>query len=668
MSRMWSAHLVKKYRTACEPRGDGLPRRRILLSLPAVLILTATILIALGWNGSSSGGYFSDFYEGNDPDLIAGEPQAIRTDEWKVGTPWIIAQAEQGFPAVNETFPGGMDAALPYDLPRWDWSVAFRPHLLGYLVLDLDQATAWRWWVSGFSLVAAAFAFAVTLLPRRPGVSAMLAIGFFASPFFQWWYQSTTLWPVTWALATMAALRWCASTRRPGERWGWALLVFYLTVVMAMGIYVPFIVPVIFVVAMYGIGLVLTQLRAGERWPRLVPRLVPILFAGATAAAVMTVWLSSRRGTVDAFLSTVYPGTRLTAAGTASAESVARTVSSSFSEALSNADGWLGVNSSEAATFFFAGLWLIPVFIWIVMKRWRGRKPVPWEGIGVIAAVAIFALFTLVPGWDSIAHLLYLDRSTGDRMRIGLGVGSFALIAILVSELDRGGERPRPWLSGSAAIIFVASQIAIAVAFIAILGVDRLVEDAPFWWLFSLAYAVCLYSFASGRVVIASAVFLTVSVMSTVLVNPLYSGVLDLRETEESRTVTQIDEEDPGLWVGIGDTFITALLVESGVRTLNGTQGSPSKEMWRMIDPAGLNEGAWNRIGTVSWIPGQGEPTVKNPAADQIVGTFDPCSDFAQDHVVHVIADRPLSSACLVPDAAVQEPHGSLTIYRVTGP
>jgi hypothetical protein len=132
------------------PDGADLPRLRVLLAFPALLLAAGILLVTLSVNGFSSGAFYSLVNEGDDPDLIAGTPQQIRADEWNVQTVWAITQVEQGLPVTNETFPGGMDATLPQDLPRADWTAAFRPHLLGFNLipsgaLDLDQAVAWKW-------------------------------------------------------------------------------------------------------------------------------------------------------------------------------------------------------------------------------------------------------------------------------------------------------------------------------------------------------------------------------------------------------------------------------------------------------------------------------------------------------------------------------------------
>src|SRR5690349_10986315 len=135
-SRDW----VTAYRAWVRPDPQGLPARRVLLAFPALLLLLGIVLVGIGVNGSSSGEMREYVESGADADLIAGEPQFTRSDEWNVQIVWAIAQVEQGLPVDNQTFPGGMDATVPQDLPRLDWSVAFRPHLLGFLFLDVDHA------------------------------------------------------------------------------------------------------------------------------------------------------------------------------------------------------------------------------------------------------------------------------------------------------------------------------------------------------------------------------------------------------------------------------------------------------------------------------------------------------------------------------------------------
>jgi hypothetical protein len=660
-----STIVAARYRAFTALAANGLPSRRVLIAFPALLVLLGTVLIGLGINGSSSGAFYPQLHSGKDPALIAGSPQAIRSDEWNVGTVWTISQIEQGFPGRNETYPGGMDAAIPYDLPRLDWSVAFRPHSLGYLFLDVGRGTAWRWWLPGLALIAAAFFFLIAVIPRRPGVAAVISIGFFFSPFFQWWYQTSTLWPIVWGLATMAALAWSVQATSLRSRLIWAAVIAYLTVVMAMGIYAPFIIPIVIVVALFGVGLVIERLRSGDNWLRLLGRIAPTLIAGAVASAITSAWLASKSATVNELLATVYPGQRLTPTGSSGFISAARTVGSSFSESLETANGFLGINSSEASTFFLIGAFLVPVAGLVVYRRVRARAKLPWVIICLSVAIALFMAFTLIPGWDALAHLLFLDRSTGERMRIGVGLASFAIFGYLIRLLDDETKPAGAIFSAATAAVFLLSQIATAAAVVIVIGPGKLWGAAPFWWLFALVSATAIFLFARRRAVLGTIAFLLVTVASSISVNPVYVGVLDLRETPASKSIVQLNDEKSGSWVGVGDLLVTATLLESGVEAYDGTQGAPSRQMWANVDPSDKYEAAWNRIGRIHWTPAAGEPQVSNPFADDILITFDACSAFAQKHVDYVLANLPLDPTCLVRESSYSTTGAPLTIYRV---
>lgn len=659
---------VRALTESSELGSDNLPRLRTLLMFPAVLVLLGIILVGLGINGTSSGVVHSQIAYGADPDLIAGQPQATRTDEWNVQTVWAIAQVEQGLPLTNRTFPGGMDATLPQDLPRTDWTVAFRPHLWGFLFLPVDQAFAFKWWLPGLALIAASFAFLVSVLPRRPGISAILAIGFFYSPLFQWWYLSTTLWPVVWAMATMAALVWTFKSTSWTSRWVWAAIVAYLTVVMAMGIYVPFIVPAAVVVAFFAVGLGVNHLRENGSWKETLVRMLPVLAAGAAASVVVAAWLISKKPTVDAFLGTAYPGNRSTPTGLDNINGFVSAIASSFTQTLNaQRPGMLGPNSSEAATFFYIGIFLLPVVVWIIVRQFKLKQRLPWALIGFSASVVVLLAYLYLPGWDSIAKILLLDKTTANRVRIGMGIASLGLLAYVVQYLDQHRERAGRWLAAVPAGLFLLSQVAVAV--LAQRWVPGTLDAVQLWWFWALLSAAAIYFVARRKLRLAAVAFLIVTVAGSGLTNPVYRGVLDLRETEMSQAVMAIDDSTPAereTWVGVGGALSTALLLESGVQAYNGFQGAPSEAMWDTIDPADAREMTWNRLAGVSWIAGPGEPQLSNPAADQIQATFDGCSNFAQNNVDYVLADdQHLDPTCLRSVHTFELPMSTFSIFEV---
>lgn len=656
--------LRARYEAWAEPRPDGLPRVRVLLAFPLLVAIAGTLLVALSVNGTSSGAWHAQLEAGPDPDLIAGTPQLIRTDEWNVQTVWAIAQVEQGLPVRNESFPGGMDATIPQDLPRADWSVAFRPHLLGFLVFDVDHAVAFKWWLPALGLLAAAYCFVVTVLPRRPLLSAGLALGFYLSPLLHWWFLQTTLWPVAWGFVVLTAVLWCLRARTRAAPLVWAGVLAYLTVVMAMGIYVPFIVPVVLVAAFAALGAVAESMRNGMRFRDLAVRIWPVPAAGLLGSAVVALWLLEKRETVEAFLGTAYPGERLYPAGQGDVGTLAALGSSSFAMAL-RAGGWLGTNPSEASTFLLVGIFLTPVAVWLLLRLRRDGQRTPWMLVGAGASVVVILAFIFIPGWDAIAHALFLDRTIPNRLRIGLGFASFLMTVLLIPLLDRD-RRPGRILAAATAALFLLSQLLIA--WYAESIAPGSLGAARFWLPIAIASAAVVYLLARARPAPAVVGLLAIGVLTAATVNPWYRGVLDLRETDASQVVQELDARaEDTTWVGVGGRLTTAILLESGVEGFNGFQGAPSDEMWELIDPDAEFEFQWNRLAGVSWAFGDGEPTVTNPAPDQILVTLDPCSDFAQDHVDFVLADTTATSesACLAEVEDFDIVDGELTVYEI---
>lgn len=653
-----------------EPAPDGLPNRRVVL-VPLLLLLLLFIgLVGAGYSGTSSGEFHKAVGEGSDSRLILGNSRDIRSDEWFVQTPWTVSQVEQGLPRINKNFPGGMDATVQHDMPSKDWSTAFRPHLWGFFVLPLDHAMAFKWWMPIFSMIGAGYLLMVSLLPRRPIGAMAMSGAFFFAPFFQWWSLSITYWPVAWALLTMAAVVWLL--RRPRSRYSWLLAALsgYLIVPTGTGVYVPFIVPVVFVVAAFAVGATLHGLGADASTVKArIRRLLPLFLSSGAAVVVMGLWAATRWSTIELFTSTVYPGARLSPPGAAANWYDIRSI---FGAVMSkdwlndSAVTLLGPNRSEASSFFVPGLFLVPLLVWLLVRRWRSSRDIDWLALSVLLVVPLFLAYLFLPGWDSVSHLLFLDRTTAPRMRLGLGLISVVIVLVIAWRLDqlrRSGQRAPWWIVVSCGALAVASNLWL----IEYLGAGgRGYDPSPGVIAVAVAYVLVVVLIARGMFTSGALVFLAMSMLSAAWVNPIYRGVFDLNDTKAVQAAKRIDSEDPGAWVGIG--LISGVsLVESGLTSFNGFQSAPPALMWKQIDPTGQYEQNWNRLGLVSWGRGSGEPVPTNPTQDQVRMEFDSCSSFAQQHVSYVLSEGPTDQPCLQELKTITEGGTAFSIYEVTG-
>ncbi|TFC36633.1 hypothetical protein [Cryobacterium sp. TMT2-14] len=627
-------------------------------------------LVSLGITGSSTG-FLSQFFSNeSDPALISGNPQAIRSDEWAVQTAWTISQVEQGLPVENATFPGGSDTTVQSDLPSGDWSVAFRPHLLGFFFLPLDNAMALKWWLPGFAMMAASFLFMMTLIPKRPVTASMISVGFFFAPFFQWWFLPITFWPAAWCFLVMAAALWLLRDNRLGPRVTISTAAGYLTVTMGMGVYVPFIVPAVLTAIAIVAGVVLTDSSSPTAgFVGRLKRITPLLWAGLAAVLVLVLWLFTRAETIGRFLATIYPGQRFEETGGLERDGVVALFGAPVTEGLALANGVpLGGNASEASTFFLLGLFLLVPLIGMLVQDWRAGRPTDGVVVAVIALCMTVGAFLIVPGWDWLAHLLLLDRTTSGRVRIALGILSVVTIAIMIARSDdyvaRTGRR-LPQLGAIGAAFLGALSVVFLLRYL-FLRDAGIVSDSWGWQVISVLFVLAIYLFARGLAFWGSISFVVLSLVGSINVNPIYVGVYDLNETKVSQVMQRLDDTKSGAWVGVGESFLpTAVLVHSGLPGYNGFQGAPSPEMWEQIDPEETDEEAWNRLANITWVAGEGGPNPENPAPDQIRMTFDSCSEFAQEQVLYALSDAPLTQDCLAPVATVREGPSQLLIYEV---
>lgn len=651
-----------------EPAVTGLPTWRVMAWFPAIVALGALVLIALGISGTSSGAYWLEFGEGVDPDAVLGGPRLIRSDEWLVNQSWIISQAQQGYPSVNGTFPGGMDATVGMELPAWDWATLFRPHLWGHLLFGPEYGTAWQWWIPALGLVAGSYLFVVTVLPRRPMTAALIACAVYFSPIFQWWFGPNALWPTAWALLATTATIWMLREPRLWVRVAWAVVVGWLAVTAALGLYVPFLVPPVLIFLALFVGLVIGERPWGrERGGRTVRALAPLLIAGLAALAVVLVWVATRLPSFAAIGSTVYPGARSDPSGQLLKEdpTLLGLFGAPFGQSFATVGGptVLGPNPSEAATAIVLAVFVLPGFVYLLVRSWRRERRLDGLDVGAVAILLVLIAFLLIPGWDPLARLLLLDRVPVSRFRVGFAALLPVFFALVVRQIDRLPP-PRSWIpavSTAAGVVVVT-----VVLYLELVEISPEVLDAAILWpVAALAIAAgCGLIFLPRCAPAAAGALLVASLVIGAAVNPFYRGVYDLNDTEIGEAIHAVD--DGGAWVGVGSYLMMALVMQTGVDGYNGVQMYPPEETWDDIDPDHSDEWVWNRLAHVRWTWGEGEPQFTAPQRDQILGGFDACSDFAQNHVSFVVSDEtPPSSACLEELDDVEQGRTDVQIYRI---
>ncbi len=614
-------------------RSSPLAPLRSTRSFFAGLAVLFALLVSLHLHGFSIS-IWRQWIDGSPPDeVLLGTPREIRIDDYAVILPLAFAQERHDppFPVVNTLIGQGQNMLIPFSLPVWHPVTLFRPDTWGFF-LGADTGMAWRWWSRTLGLFAVAWLLLLVVTRGDRVLSAFGALFLVESPFFQFWALRPASETIHAGLLVLAALG-IAFARRP--RWivlG-GLLLGYAAVGFVLALYPPFQVPLAYVaLLLFGaLGFAhrdALDLRAQARW-----RALALLLAAVIAVSGVALFFGAAGDAIERMRNTVYPGHRLSLGG---GRSLADLLAASIGAPLLVTDYGALLNACEAA-----GFWLLsPVLLAAVVWRWAasGQRP---DGVVLALAGAWVALVlhatTQMPAWLARASLWSLVP--GHRSVIALGVVEVLLVARLLSLAP-------PTYGSRRVVLSLAWGVAVAA-----LGV-ALSKELPDIQLagvlvFALANAVLAWiALAPRRPWIGMAAVAAASCAVSAWFNPLVrNGSEVLRDSELARAVIEADQEQEGasVWVAFAPVGLANLFRAIGVHSVNGVHTVPQLELWKAIDPGGVEEDAYNRYAHVVFGAAQSlQPTFVQRSSDAFRVLVNPASPALQElGVTHVLVDSP---------------------------
>lgn len=586
---------IPRIKNSLDRLGARLSEERLIrfdyrsILLVAALLVLFSVAVAGKLHGSSVA-FWNNVIPAAQPadsGLLLGEPKAIRSDEWLVGTPAMLSQYELGFPTENDNLGGASDPLIA-NMPVEHFSTAFRPQHWGWFFLDAERGFAFFWSLKGLSLVTGSFLLLMLVTNSRFWLSLGGAAWLYFSSFIQWWYSTTLVEMVASFCLIFVALAWLALSRRRAAVAVAALLLVATSVNFVLFFYPPFQLPLAWLLVFLLAGFLLQNDQRQLLKQNLRTRLP--LVAGcllAAGAAVFLFYLDARE-TMKAITETVFPGQRVVSAGDINVERLF----SGFTGAPLGENRFppIWTNASEAANFIL----LFPVVLAAAAWRAVRRRANGIMTSLLLAYLLLLSLWPLVKLPKVVGRLTLLSFVPANRALLGLGVGSIILTVLYLSRADGVSSR------------FAA--VSAAVAFPVLLLYGRLLNqlDPVFFRprnviLIAVFFSAVTWLLLSRRRLLFFLAIL-VALLPAFTVNPLTAGLASLRENRVSLAVRGLQQQDPDAkWVVYGSYTLAELLKASGAQVLNGTKYTPDWEIYAMLDPGGGNVDIYNRYARISF-------------------------------------------------------------------
>ncbi|HUS25905.1 MAG TPA: hypothetical protein VMY99_00980 [Nevskiaceae bacterium] len=640
---------------------------------PLLLCIALLILTIFRISGSSVGMFYSSLFgDTHDSHLLANNPRAIRSDEWEVNTPLILAQAKEGFPRINKNIGNGQDMSFVLDTPYKEWSAAFKPQHWAFFVLPVEYAFAFKWWLLGVLLMLGCYVFSLTLLPKRHALAGLISIGLFFSPFVQWWYQSATILPLAFGFFIAAVgVRLFDKTLNKKTALVWSSVFTYLLLCLAFVLYVPFLVPVGLVVSAFLFGHFLNLWGEPKHRAFLAKRLLYVAVPAVLTLAVMALFIGTRSSVVHAISSSVYPGQRIEHSGHFSFRQL---VGGYFNLQLqsSSVAAHLPLNQSEASNFILIFPFLMPAVLYLSMRKTSGQRAVDWRVIALLGLLALFLIRLFMPWSDPLFHLLQFDRVPHTRLLIGIGMINVLLVLLTIKYLDDTKEKlSAVWRRRSALGAFVAI-IALGFSFRSAYG-SYLASRKEIVFI-ALAISLIVWLILKKRFAWGLALLALYSIISTIGINPLYQGLGILTHSQVSQAIGSIGDKQ-GAWVASNDAeFLENVTLAQGVRSLSGVYAYPQLDVWKPIGSKPADVAVYNRFAHVFFtVEDINDPNIPAdayldpPALDAFRVHADPCSPFLKQRGVRYIlaATPPVNAQCLAHIKTITYPAISLQVYEI---
>ncbi len=646
---------------------------------PTLLLSAFFVLTVLGVSGSSFGN-FDQLFLGKSPGLLLGTPRPVRSDEWLVQSQETLIQKAANYPAVNKNIGLGQDMTMILDVPSRSIFGAFKPQNLFFFIMPYANAFAAKWWFMSLILVLGFYYLMDALFPRKRLIIGIASLILLLNPFVQWWYQSSTLLTIGYALWACLMLIKVFENKTSNKHliiYGSGLAYFVLCFTFLF--YPPFQLSIAYVTTAFLAGYF--YYRYFEQGINIKQDLKPwavIILSAITTIAIMSAFIITHAGIIQTIMNTSYPGTRNIISGqydnndAVVLDGESRNMIYTFSAPIlvnlqsANMANNFYANQSEASRIVAINLILLPVFVIVVLKKSRKKRYLEdylLLSTAIIATVFMIRMFT--PFFNPIFKLLLFGQVQNVRLAI-------SLVLLCVLQLVLFG------------IIIAKEKITVKVVGLVALIAFALSYDASMMLVhqypkFMSGGAVLIASLVIGLVAFLMLqkkyfawglmIFALFSIASSVFVNPLYYRSEPVTLQSATARIKSRYQNNKS-WIVVDSVAAENIPSMSNMQSFSGVQAYPQLDLWHILDPQHIEQQKYNRYAHVlfSIKPMPGTTIFSNPQQDVLLVRFD-CDiakklpNFGYALSSTTIVD-PTFTNCMKLDSAISYPNITLNIYK----
>lgn len=557
--------------------------KRWLLGIALLIFLTAN-----RYHGDSIG-YYSDVIqpgsEGESAHSILGSTRPIRSDEFVVTTPSVLASSYGDAPYTKynnvmrgtETLNSINGVAIEYA------TIGYAPAELAYAILPVEYAFSFCWW---FPMI---FSFLMTtelffiISNRKKLLSIVGATLVVFSSFYLWWGFSSFYLS---GPGTVVCVYYFLQNREY-----WKRILFGIGTAICFSIFVTasypaWQIPLGYMFLAIGVW-VLHDNWNGIKKLRKTDWMIVVCSLLFMISLVFSYFYSSSEYT-QAIMETAYPGKRIDT-GSFYLHKLFYCAQAPF-----YAYKDIG-NPSEAGVFFS----VFPIPTIIAAYCWLKEKKKDWLTGGLLLAQIPMLIYVTIGFPEQLAKVLLYSSSTVFRTVDIIGLIQVYFIVIILSRYENVKKLPL--------LVAIPSGAAVALANIYVSNRDfpDYMNSYQKVMMLLVIMGLCIglmIKLKDKMKLLLLCSLVAISLFTSVYVRPLMKGLDAIFDKPVANEIQQICAENPDAkWLTYGGGIVLpAYSVACGASTVNSVNTYPNLELWAKLDEESKYEEIYNRYAHVN--------------------------------------------------------------------
>lgn len=600
-----------------------------------IALVIFIILVMLKVNGSSIA-LWTNYIGGSDKTtIVVGKARPVRSDEWEVLTPNVLAQAKSNPPyqVVNPNVgASGENMLVSLGMPVRDIYDLSQPLNWGYLLFGSEYGLSWYWNGKILLILLLSFELCMIITRQNKFASSLGAFWLALSPAVQWWLAqhvgNVLLYMEAMIVTFYYFFRYQDKMR---AKTIFAILFALSCVGYVFPLYPPLQVTFGYL-ALIIMAIIYTDFRKKIKFNKSDKYI--IIGTGIFIILMLFHAYLISKGALSALSNTAYPGKRVSSGGGAPNYAFYSFLTNLFlpykDVTVSN------TNNSEISSL----LNFLPAVI-LALPFLIGKKSANLKfGIPIVLYSLLLAFYMYFQIPVHIAEATFFSYVTPGRAML-----TYALSAALASIWALAEFSGLPVVKRNNSIVV---SILVGISYFICVKYTELNQYVAFQYyaFFILILMILNYWLLRGKKRQFAVVMLGVILLSGATVNPINIGTGAIYNLDLSKEIQAVHQKDPGA-VWIPDTndagAIGALIYANGAKSLGGINSIPEKSAWSAIDPNGKYETIYNRDAHISFQIVNSPTNFKLEAAGNFIVNIN-VNDLQKLKVKYVVSSEDLVS------------------------